>query len=119
MKLYKKTGTVLTGKITGTHYVLRKKCGRHNVSIMRIVGSKEGLVLDHISSHGVANYYPDDFNMTYDTLTSTFRNKSYALEHIQRLEREHYNSEEYIESMYTGGLLTKEEFKERLALANA
>ena len=119
MKLYKKTGTILTGETTGTHYVLRKKCGRHNVSIMRIVGSKEGLVLDHISSHGVANYYPDDFNMTYDTLTSTFRNKSYALEHIQRLEREYSNSKEYIENTYASGLLTKEEYKERLALANA
>ena len=119
MELYKKTGTVLTGKITGTLYLLRKKKWSHEVNIMRIVGSKNGLTLDKISSHGTT--IPDTSSIRRDNEihSSTFRNQSHALKHVQYLEEEYSNSKEYIENIYTSGLLAKEEYKEKLSLANA
>ena len=119
MKLYKKTGTVLTGKITGTIYLLRKDEWSHQVNIMRIVGSKNGLTLDKISGHGKP--IPDSGSIRRDNeiCSSTFRNQSHALKHVQYLEEEYSNSKEYIENTYTSGLLTEEEYKERLALVNA
>ena len=130
MKRNKKIGDVIVGCNTKTVYIIRSYGGAlsttQQVTLEQIIvrwnkndSTSEPDVIKPISSYRVFDYYPEDTALSGETWTSCFSNKKRAIAHIERLEEEHTKTKVFIENSYRSGLLTEEEYKERISQASA